>query len=509
MRAAVRALPGFPLSRAWIMLILAWLTVAAVLILRAGAYPAVMTGDEIWFAESAYQFLQHGIPQRLIHQDAVGSAQADFLPPVIMLVQAVSFLLFGLNPFGVAAQSVAVPLAAMLLVYAIARGLGASAGWAGFASLGVIGSQLFLRAGLYIRYEGLVAVCFLGYLLAGLAADRAIRKLPWDALCGALLCLAGLSYYPTAPFVALAALPFEWARWRDGEVRRLLPVAAGFAVPALAFGAYVAAFPAAFAAQVLGNGGDNYLTFELPRRLADLSFWRQARETLPEILGLIAVLAAGGWMLRAQPGPERRLLAAATILALPALIFPFQPRLLGLPVLLVLVLLALWAERSMPVMRRLARAGLLAGGAAAVVMVVLTTATVLLQHQARSYEPLATRLDRLMPLPGAAGIDQRAWLALRTHSPDRVLHHVMPVWAPGQVRIFEPVLLREPDGAASLRYLVLNAADAAETIAATPALASAFAHGDFVEIGRLNASFTPLPWASQPPYDLVVYARRN
>ena len=138
---------------------------------RAGLYPAVMTGDEIWFAESAFNLVQPGVPRRLIHADAVGSAITDYLPPVIMLVQALAFSLLGLTPLAVASQSIAAPLAVLALLFLIARRSGTTLMWAGLASVAILGSQLFLRASLYIRYEALVAVCFLAYLLATRLSD--------------------------------------------------------------------------------------------------------------------------------------------------------------------------------------------------------------------------------------------------------------------------------------------------------------------------------------------------
>src|SRR5258708_5594602 len=111
MRAAAPTSTLEPLTRHWLILALAWATAAGVLAARAALYPAVMTGDEIWFAESAFTLGRYGTPQRLIHADTVGSAVADSLPPVIMLVQALAFLLLGLTPLAVASQSIAAPLA--------------------------------------------------------------------------------------------------------------------------------------------------------------------------------------------------------------------------------------------------------------------------------------------------------------------------------------------------------------------------------------------------------------
>ncbi len=216
-----------------------------------------------------------------------------------------------------------------------------------------------------------------------------------------------------------------------------------------------------------------------------------------------------GWRLRAQSPWLRGLFGATVITTLPILIYPFYPRLLAVPIALLLVILAAWTASEPPAWRRLGRLVLIIGGGAAAVSGVLMAVTTAMQHEARRYEAVAAALTRLTPAPGAVAIDQRAWLALRASDPARELHHVVPAWAGAQVRIFESMVLRDPAAGRHFRYVVLNAADAAATIEATPALATSFARQDFVEIGRIAPAFRPLPWASQPPYDLVVYARRD
>jgi hypothetical protein len=491
-------------ARPWLVPALAWLAIAAVLVARAGLYPAVMTGDEIWFSESAFNLLRHGIPQRLIHADAVGSPRADFLPPVIMLVQAAAFLALGLTPLAVAAQSILAPLAVIALIAAIARGAGATAGWASLAGIAVLGSQIFLRAGLYIRYEALVALFFLLHLLAAHRAERGGRIAP--LVSGAALALSGLSYYPLAPFAGVAALLFELGR-RPSR-RRWLLTALGFAAPALLFAAYVARFPDIFVGQILGNGESNYVTFELLRHGFDAALWRQSADTLPELIGLLGLILLVGGRLRRQTVWVRSLYGALLVSTLPILVFPFQPRLLALPVCLALLILAAWTTDAAAATRRLGRVVLGIGAVAAVASCALMLITAGMQYEARRYDTVAAALDRLVAAPGAAAIDQRAWLALRAADPARELDHVMPFWAPGQVRIFESTVLRDPAGGEHFRYVVLPAVDAAATIAATPALAHSFAQGQFVEIGRVTPPFRPLPWATQPPYDLVVYERR-
>jgi hypothetical protein len=188
--------------------------------------------------------------------------------------------------------------------------------------------------------------------------------------------------------------------------------------------------------------------------------------------------------------------------------FPFYPRLLAVPVCLVLLILADASTAMASGLRRLSRAALLLGTAGAAASCILMTATAIVQRDARRYDTVAAALDRLITAPGPVAIDQRAWLALRAADPTRELDHVVPAGASAQVQIFEPTVLRDPAGGDHFRYVVLNAVDATPTIAATPALATAFAAHEFVEIGHIAPPFRALPWASQAPYDLIVYARR-
>ena len=499
--------------RAKPLVLTAWGLLALLMIARAGLYPAVMTGDEVWFAEAARNFIAHGIPQRLIHADAVGSSVADFLPPVIMLLQSASFLVFGLTPIGVAAPSAGVPLIVMVLVFFVARRAGASTAAAGFASVAIFGSQIFLRAGIYIRYEALVCAAFLAYLLATDQAERASggRRTAWHFARGSLVAIAGLAYYPTAPFVGIAALLVEVWRWREArpQASGLAALVLGFALPILPFALYVASYPQIFAAQILENGAQNYSGFELIRRFLDPALWRQSRDAVPEMLGLLLYFVLGFGLWARQSANQRLLLLLAAITALPALIYPFQPRLLALPMLLALVTLALWAEDQLGWLGRLAKAALLAEVAAAVMMAGIILVTILVQMDGRRYDRITAEIDGLLREPGPVAIDQRAWLAVRAAQPEREVHQVMAAGAADQVQIFESEILRDPSGGSHFQYLILNASDLGPTIAATPALKEAFAAGRFAVVARISPRFTPLPWASKPPYDLIVFQRRS
>src|SRR6185312_9112473 len=175
----------------------------------------------------------------------------------------------------------------------------------------------------------------------------------------------------------------------------------------------VASYPQIFAAQILENGAQNYSGFELIRRFLDPALWRQSRDAVPEMLGLLLYFVLGFGLWARQSANQRLLLLLAAITALPALIYPFQPRLLALPMLLALVTLALWAEDQLGWLGRLAKAALLAEVAAAVMMAGIILVTILVQMDGRRYDRITAEIDGLLREPGPVAIDQRAWLAVR------------------------------------------------------------------------------------------------
>ncbi len=477
---------------------------AAILFWRAGFFPAAMTGDEIWFSESAYQWIEQGHPARSIHQDAVGSATRDYLPPVITAIQAVGFLLFGLTPFAVGLQSAVVPLLTVLLVYRLARMRGAMPNRAALAAVAVLGAQTYLASGLYIRYEALSILFFLLFM--------ALRPTGFwvNVVRGASLCLAGLSYYPLAPFLGLAALVFELAEWRHDRhlVRRLTGLAAGFTPPALAFAWHVAAAPDLFAAQILGNGAANYGGFDLLRGLFSPGFWRGNLRALPELLGIIGLLGFATSQWRTLFPRQKALVLIGWVLLMPAFVYPFHPRLLGPSMVVVLAIVpGLWVAGRPG--RALSLAVPSLGAVAALTMAVILSMTMVVQGRARNALVLDVQIARLLRQPGAVAIDQRAWLAVRRTQPTREIHHAMPDWAAPQVRIFESRVLQDPAEAGRFRYAILSTENARKVIDQTPALKAAFEAGTLVELVKIRPRFDPLPWASSAPYDLMVYGPPN
>jgi hypothetical protein len=465
------------MTRRWA--VAAWVLTASALALRAGRYPAAMTGDEIWFAEAAFHLLREGLPRRPLHAGAAGSEILDFLPPLVAVLQAGGFALFGIGQWTIGLPSLLVPLAIAALAARVMRDRAATGPVAALAALATLATPALLKGALYVRYEGVQAALFLGALLL-------VQRRSWRAraTAGALLALAGVAYYPTAPAVGLAALALA-PNWR-----RLGPVAIGFAAPSLAFVAWVAQAPNLFVAQILATGEQSYVA-------AEFDFWRRHPDGAVTMASLAAAAAVG----LVRGGDARRLALAILATSAPALVLPFETRLLALPTALAVILLA----TALP--WRLFRGGVLLAAPFATALFLGLAMTAMWQWRGRDLAPVTAALARLIDHPGTIAIDQRAWLALRPREPDRPLLQVTPASAPPRALVWEPSALRDAT-AAPPAFVVLDHASRDATIARSPMLAAAFAAGRYAAIGRIAPPFAPLPWAAIPPYDLVVYALR-
>ncbi|KJV08935.1 hypothetical protein VZ95_14575 [Elstera litoralis] len=183
---------------------------------------------------------------------------------------------------------------------------------------------------------------------------------------------------------------------------------------------------------MLSNGAAHYGTAELLRRFTDVAFWRGQIETLPESLALLIVLLSAG--LRRE---TRAWAAVILLLTLPALLYPFNPRLLGLAVALALCLTAVWASRD-GWLRPLTWLGLAGGSLAAAAMLALMGSVGIVQAEGRDGAALGPLLKPYLTQAGPIAADQRAWLALRRDFPERDFLHALPSWSPPQVSVFEP-----------------------------------------------------------------------
>src|ERR1039457_3199513 len=107
-------------------LIASLLAVCAALIIlwaRTRIVPAASGGDEVWWSESGYQFMHEGVLRWACLDDDKGSGTLSFWPPIAPLVQALMMTVFGVNSFGIYAQSSLVCTLIMIFVYLLCRRL--------------------------------------------------------------------------------------------------------------------------------------------------------------------------------------------------------------------------------------------------------------------------------------------------------------------------------------------------------------------------------------------------
>src|SRR5215468_6788460 len=94
-----RPVPGaaLALAAAVFVLILIWARTALV--------PGASTGDEVWWSESGYFFMKEGVLRWACMANDKGSQILSYWPPLPALVQALMLKLFGVNAWGINAQT--------------------------------------------------------------------------------------------------------------------------------------------------------------------------------------------------------------------------------------------------------------------------------------------------------------------------------------------------------------------------------------------------------------------
>lgn len=470
---------------------------------RAPWVPAV-SGDEVYFAEDAYYLLREGRLRQPFLDNPQGMAERAYFPPVAVFAQAAMMAVFGATPLGITAGSSLCASILMILFVLAARRAGLRGGWCWLAGVAPLGFALAERRFAMVRMEtwtAVLAVAAILFLDAGAAAGRR-RRLVYFAAAGASAVVAGLAYYPHAPFVGLAIfvalLVYVWgsADW----LRVCAAFALGAAVPAGVFVAWVARAPELFAAQYLGGQASLYLGWrQVPDAIAgalrlnslgDLLLWELA---VCCVIGCAAAAYRGG-MARASG-------IAALIMASTFLLYALANRSAPVPVLAVLSLLPVAAHGSgrFAQIARLVVVLLALGGFGRTALV---AATAVLQREGRDYGPVREALLSVIQKDGKIATTQVGWLALRPVCNDHRLLFFMTCF---DASLFtRPTILRDDKGWRSIRYFVLNlGSGGAEAV--YPWFKDGLARGAIVPIKTIAPSFRSLPWAGTPVYLPWVY----
>jgi hypothetical protein len=71
------------------------------------------------------------------------------------------------------------------------------------------------------------------------------------------------------------------------------------------------------------------------------------------------------------------------------------------------------------------------------------------------------------------------------------------------------MILQEQDAGAKFKYVILDKGRIQSTVHDYPWLGTDIAAGKFREIGQVHLPFRSLPFARNPPYDMIIYKRQE
>ena len=408
------------------------LAVLAILWLRTGIYPAASTGDEVFTSESGYWLLHDGVLKRPWMADAYGGAEHDFYPPILRIITAGLFYLFGLNAFAMMAPT---SLAATLLIaamFAWTRTRKIPIAWALVACLAVFGLTPFLYVIVRSRYEPWVAVFLVaGCAAASVSAEAAQHRfeLIRSACAGSCIALACITYYPDALF-ALAAGLIGVIPLLSRKITNIGAFLLGGALPSIPWLIFFVSHFEQFDAQFVAAGG-HYFSFK------NVFAWIVLNPHQPmqfigtlEIIG--SLLIALYWTFLAA-GELRRI--GVQILILGMLLFIYG-RQFSAVIFLPFLMIGLSCIASTPMnpvkfntvsWRLKLRASwprivMLTLAVAACVQVSVMGVIAYADRTARNYDNFAHDLLKLVDIKQRFAVDQRAWLALRANVPADSMH---------------------------------------------------------------------------------------
>ncbi|MBA4137489.1 MAG: hypothetical protein C0518_09260 [Opitutus sp.] len=458
--------------------------------LRTGWVPSPSGGDEVWWSEAGYQWLQDGVLRWACLDDERGSAVLSFWPPLSPLLQAGAMHVFGVTAFGVSMQSSLVATLLLLVVFRHGQLLGFTHARAIFAAIALFGLLIVERRLLQVRMENLTALCaalFFALLFSALRGRL--------FLAGCATGLGVMAYYPQAPFLLLASTVAVWASGQR-SARALLEFGAGGVMVAALAAMWIAPHWELFREQVLHTGSDRYFSASNVLRpftalLPPASLVDRVQQTEKWL-----VLAVGALALWLERGAARRALGWFALIG-SAPMFCYDPSPQVFPAVAAVVLLFGWTTRW----PMLAQTGLVL---LAVAKMSLTLFTAWHQREGRDYGPVARDLLAAVDPQARFAVSQEAWLALRPHVAADNLHLLVVGYTTAHQR---PRVAYSPRVAEELDYLVLRRDRIEETANNYPPLGAALRDGQFVLKQIVQPPLAPLPWSRVPTYQLAIYVR--
>ncbi len=475
-----------------------------VLLFRTGHVPGASCGDEVWWSESGYYLLENGQLKWPMLDSSSGLATVSFWPPVLPILQAVFFRIFGVNDIGMCAQSTLHCILTSWFVACIVKVFNKSSFRAMCAALSVYGPMSIERQLTQVRMENMTTALGLGAFLLLLLAKRIDCSLKLSSLfafsSGLFASVGLISYYPLSPsllFAFVVCVPMLrlrtrlWAAFVLGGV----PVSACFL-------AWVTSDWALFCEQVLRSGNDSLSPIRAVLSLFPLSF---SLSSLTQWERIIAT-AVAAFFARRRFDDDLHVLAVFSICNATSLaLFVGLPQMI--PTCVLLVILFSRGQRGSPQTQcypRFLSAILFCTTLCGVLKLLLMATTLVYQVEGRDYTAVRKELQSLDLSNGGVAISQRAWLATRPIVDERRLHFLV---YSGYSMNQASRITKEKDAAEFFEWLVLETPRIEELSRIYPWIGQGIKVGRYKFVKRIVPHFRPLPWAASPSYDLTVMRR--
>jgi hypothetical protein len=499
-------------NRAALLLAVAALAfILAVLWLKTGRVPAAAGGDEVWMGEGAYWLLAEGVHAYDFLADEHGHQIVSTFQPVSSFFYAIVFTLFGMTPFSVMLQIPVAGTAAMALCVAICRRLGLAWWLSLLVPSAIWGLMMVERRLNTVRWEPLVAVWVLlsFWCLLGAARREGAYRVWLQAAAGVCATLAGITYYPHAPFVLMAligaAVILAGCSPLAGLPGRMAPFMIGGVLSGGLFLAWIFRNYEFFDKQVLAFGDEHY--FRLGNLLwpfialvkpEGLSDWIAISEHL--VVVVLAVLAA----ITLRDSRWRAAAWVAIVMCGPMFLYrkPVMDIAGGIFGVIVLAGLVAHAAGRLPRMAGYAALWLLA--AFAVGRFALLGFTAYAQADRRSYAVFESKLrEALGPDHGKIASGQFTWLALREEKGRGEYNFISKYGDPSYD--YRSTALRTREGVETHTHIIVAKGYGDMLRKHYPEMQSAIDGGTFVEVTEIVMPGPALPWAGAPIYDCTVY----
>jgi len=497
--------------RALVLAVMAFAFILAVLWLKTGRVPAAAGGDEVWMGEGAHWILKEGVHAYDFLADEHEHQVVSTFQPVSAFFYAIVFALFGMTPFTLMLQIPVVGTAAMVLSVAICRRLGLAWWISLLVPSAAWGLMMVERRLNTVRWEPMVAVWVLlsFWFLLGAARSESSRRLILQAAAGVCATLAGITYYPHAPFalLALTGAAVIFAGWSPvvGLPGRIWAYIAGGVGSGGLFLVWIFRNYEYFDKQVVSFGDEHYFrlgnllwpitTLLNPEGMGD---WIALAEHVFLILLAVAVLAMS------RDTRWRAVAWVSIIMCLPVFLYR-KPVMDIAGGIFGVILFAGMVSSVRGKGFRLAGYGLLwLLALLAVGRFALLGYTAYAQADRRSYALFEDKLrEALGPQHGKIASSQFTWLALRDEKGRGEFNFISKFGDPSYD--YRSTALRTREGIETHSHIIVAKGYEKMIREHYPEMQSLLDDGTFVQVTEIVMPGPALPWAGAPIYDCTVY----